>query len=196
MAELIEGAGRQPGIWLAPFIAAPDSQVATEHPEWLARMPNGKPLWGMFNPSWGGGMDGVMYALDTTQPEVIAHLEHVARSLVALGFTYLKLDFTFAPSFDGVWSDASRTPAERVRAGLRRHSTRRGRRGLLARLRRAAEPRAGRGRRQSDRPRCRTVVGTARQRRCRFRATRESSPRPCTRGSTPCREASCIGDCG
>jgi alpha-galactosidase len=117
LAALIEGAGRQPGIWLAPFIAAPDSQVATEHPEWLARTPNGKPLWGMFNPSWGGGLDGVMYALDTTQPEVIAHLEHVAGSLVALGFTYLKLDFTFAPSFDGVWTDASYTPAERVRAG-------------------------------------------------------------------------------
>ena len=47
-----------------------------------ARVPNGKPLWGMFNPTWGGGLDGVMYALDTTQPEVVAHLEHVARSLV------------------------------------------------------------------------------------------------------------------
>ena len=117
LATLIDDAGRQPGIWLAPFIAAPDSQVATEHPEWLARMPDGQPLWGMFNPSWGGGRDGVMYALDTTLPEVVAHLEHVARSLVALGFTYLKLDFTFAPSFDGVWADASYTPAQRVRAG-------------------------------------------------------------------------------
>jgi alpha-galactosidase len=80
-------------------------------------MPDGKPLWGMFNPPWGGGMDGLMYALDTTNPEVIAHLQHVARSLVDAGFTYLKLDFTFAPSFDGVWFDPSRTPAQRVRAG-------------------------------------------------------------------------------
>jgi alpha-galactosidase len=117
LASIIERAGRRPGIWLAPFIAAPDSVVATRHPEWLARTSNGKPLWGMFNPSWGGGLDGVMYALDTTQSEVVEHLEHVARSLVDAGFTYLKLDFTFAPSFDGVWHDAAYTPAERVRAG-------------------------------------------------------------------------------
>lgn len=117
LASVIRDAGRQPGIWIAPFIAAPDSVVATTHPDWLARMPDGKPLWGMFNPPWGGGMDGLMYALDTTNPEVIVHLEHVARSLVDAGFTYLKLDFTFAPSFDGVWSDPSRTPAQRVRAG-------------------------------------------------------------------------------
>jgi alpha-galactosidase len=117
LASAIQSAGRQPGIWLAPFIVAPDSQVATEHPEWLAQTQSGTPLWGMFNPSWGGGLEGVMYALDTTQPEVIAHLEDVARTLVAHGFTYLKLDFTFAPSFDGVWTDASRAPAQRVRAG-------------------------------------------------------------------------------
>ena len=55
-----------------------------------AASPNGKPLWGMFNPSWGGGRDGVMYALDTTQPEVVAHLEHVARSLVDAGLHLLE----------------------------------------------------------------------------------------------------------
>jgi alpha-galactosidase len=117
LASSIDAAGRRPGIWLAPFVVAPNSQVATEHPDWLARFADDKPLWGMFNPEWGGGLNGVMYALDTTKPEVVAHLEHVARSLVEAGFTYLKLDFTFAPSFDGVWADTERTPAERVRAG-------------------------------------------------------------------------------
>jgi alpha-galactosidase len=117
IADLVRDTGRQPGIWLAPFIVAPDSRIATEHPDWLARFRNGEPLWGMLNPEWGGGVDGVMYALDTTRDDVIDHLEHVARSLVDAGFTYLKLDFTFAPAFDGVWSDASRTPAQRVRAG-------------------------------------------------------------------------------
>ena len=34
----------QPGIWLAPFLAAPDSDVAREHPEWLARHASGAPL--------------------------------------------------------------------------------------------------------------------------------------------------------
>jgi alpha-galactosidase len=117
LAGAIAGAGRQPGIWLAPFIVAPDSEAATSHPGWLARFGDGQPLWGMFNPEWGGGRDGIMYALDTTQPEVLAHIEHVVRTLVDAGFTYLKLDFTFAPAFDGVWSDAGMTPAQRVRAG-------------------------------------------------------------------------------
>jgi alpha-galactosidase len=117
LADTIASAGRRPGIWLAPFIVAPDSRVATDHPEWLARFDDGKPLWGMFNPEWGGGRDGVMYALDTTLPEVLAHLERTAHALVDAGFTYLKLDFTFAPSFDGVWHDRRSTPAQRVRAG-------------------------------------------------------------------------------
>jgi alpha-galactosidase len=58
-----------------------------------------------------------MWALDTTHPEVAAHLESVARQLVDAGFRYLKLDFTFAPSYEGVWHDPAATPAQRVRAG-------------------------------------------------------------------------------
>jgi alpha-galactosidase len=59
-----------------------------------------------------------MYGLDTTHPEVVAHLEDVAAAMVAAGFPYLKLDFTFSPSVDGGYSDPGRTPAERVRAGF------------------------------------------------------------------------------
>lgn len=118
LADAIAGAGRTPGLWIAPFIVAPDSRVAIEHPDWLARQPDGSgPLPGMFNPPWGGGMGGVMWTLDTTHPEVLAHLEHVGRELRSAGFPYLKLDFTFAPSFDGRYADPSRTPAQRVRAG-------------------------------------------------------------------------------
>lgn len=72
-----------------------------------------RPLIGAVNPGWGG----VTWVLDTTLPEVQAHLESVARTLVAMGWTYLKLDFTYAPSFDGLWHDPALTPAERVRAG-------------------------------------------------------------------------------
>jgi alpha-galactosidase len=34
-----------------------------------------------------------------------------------MGFSYLKLDFTFSPTFAGRYHDPTRTPAERVRAG-------------------------------------------------------------------------------
>src|SRR5262249_46164871 len=84
------------------------------HPDWIARQADvDAPLPGGINDIWGG----IVHALDTTNPEVLDHLEGVARELVEMGFTYLKLDFTYAPSFDGVWSDPTRTPAERVRAG-------------------------------------------------------------------------------
>lgn len=118
MAMAIDRRGRRPGLWLAPFLAAPDSRVATEHPEWLARGADGEPLPNMFNPPWGGGRDGLMYGLDTTLPEVREHLRSLAATVVEMGFRYLKLDFTFSPSFDGVWADRSFTPAQRVRAGF------------------------------------------------------------------------------
>jgi len=105
-------------LWLAPFLVAPDSRTAREHPEWLARGFDGEPLVNMFNPPWGGGRDGLMYGLDTTRDDVREHLRSLAATLVAMGYEYLKLDFTFSPSFDGVWSDASFTPAQRVRAGF------------------------------------------------------------------------------
>jgi alpha-galactosidase len=124
VASDIAAAGRTPGLWIAPFLAAPDSQVVTAHPDWVARhLEQGTtgrvtgPLRGWWNPPWGGGDDGFMQTLDTTNPAVLDHLEDVARSLVDAGFRYLKLDFTFAPSFEGGWADPSRTPAQRVRAG-------------------------------------------------------------------------------
>ncbi|CAB4605616.1 unannotated protein [freshwater metagenome] len=118
LAASIADRGRRPGLWLAPFLAAPDSRLALEHPEWLARGFDGEPLINMFNAPWEGGRDGLMYGLDTTIPEVQEHLRALAATVVDMGFTYLKLDFTFSPSFDGVWADQSFTPAQRVRAGF------------------------------------------------------------------------------
>ncbi len=115
VAGRVAAAGLLPGIWLAPFLVAPDSDVATEHPDWLARTADGaEGLLGMVNPGWGG----LTFTLDTTRPDVLAHLEGVAAGLVAAGFPYLKLDFTYAPSLPGRYADPSATPAQRVRAGL------------------------------------------------------------------------------
>jgi len=114
IAGEIRRAGRVPGLWIAPFLAAPASRVAQEHPALLARAPAGdEPLIGMHHEMWGGAM----WQLDTTHPETLSHLEAVARGLRERGYDYLKLDFTFSPTFPGRYHDASRTPAERVRAG-------------------------------------------------------------------------------
>jgi len=115
LAAAIAAEGRTPGIWIAPFLAGADSEVAVAHPDWLAaHLPTGQPLVGMVNDGWGGAVN----TLDTSNPEVLEHLERVARSLVEAGYPYIKLDFTFAPSLLGGYADPSRTPAQRVRAGF------------------------------------------------------------------------------
>ena len=115
LAAAIAAEGRTPGIWIAPFLAAPDSDVARGHPDWLAtHRASGTPLVGMVNDGWGGAVS----TLDTTNPEVLDHLASVAASLVEAGFPYLKLDFTYAPSIHGGYADPSQTPAQRVRAGF------------------------------------------------------------------------------
>jgi alpha-galactosidase len=114
LADDIAASGQQAGIWLAPFLVSPASRVATEHPEWLVQFTDGSgPMLSWFNPPWGGAMWG----LDTTRTDVQDHLEGVARSLVAMGYTYLKLDFTIAPGLEGRFHDPTLTPAQRVRAG-------------------------------------------------------------------------------
>jgi alpha-galactosidase len=115
LAAAIAAEGRTPGIWIAPFLAGAESEVARSHPDWLAIYePTGLPLVGMANEAWGGAVN----TLDTSNPEVLDHLEVVARELVAAGYPYIKLDFTFAPSMRGVYADPGRTPAQRVHAGF------------------------------------------------------------------------------
>jgi hypothetical protein len=114
VAAAIAATGRIPGVWLAPFLVAPDSEVARRHPEWLARAPAGERFAiSMYNDAWGG----VMWELDTTRDDVLAHLESTAGALVDAGYRYLKLDFTFSAAMPGRYADPTRTPAERLRAG-------------------------------------------------------------------------------
>ncbi len=113
LADAIAAAGRTPGLWLAPFLAHPESAVAVAHQDWFARDHRDRPLAAGVNEAWGG----IVGALDTTHPEVLEHLESLAAELVAMGWRYLKLDFTYAPSFPGRWHDPTATPAQRVRAG-------------------------------------------------------------------------------
>jgi len=122
IADEIRAAGRTPGIWLAPFLAAADSDLSARHPDWFARFRQDDedhgPLRTWWNPAWSQADAGFQRGLDTTNPDVLAHLEATAAALVDAGFDYLKLDFTFSPSADGGYHDPSRTPAQRVRAGF------------------------------------------------------------------------------
>ncbi|MFZ4585092.1 MAG: glycoside hydrolase family 36 protein [Acidimicrobiia bacterium] len=114
LAADILAAGRRPGLWWAPFLVAPDSEVARNHPEWLAHLSADEPLIGMINDAWGG----VVWTLDPTVPEVLEHLRTTAAALRAAGFEYQKLDFTYAPALPGIFADPHQTPAQRVRAAF------------------------------------------------------------------------------
>jgi len=113
VAAAIAAAGFTPGIWLAPFIASPASELVAAHPEWLAREADDptQPMIGMYNDIWGGFQN----ALDVTRPDVLDHLAATARDLVDAGYRYLKLDFTFSAKLRGDYADPTLTPAERVR---------------------------------------------------------------------------------
>ncbi|MCC7464630.1 MAG: alpha-galactosidase [Saprospiraceae bacterium] len=93
LAGEIKAKGLQPGLWLAPFVAEADSELARRNPEWLLKDKSGKPLRVGWNPYWGGWY----FALDFYQEGVREYLSGVFhRVLDQWGFELLKLDFLFA----------------------------------------------------------------------------------------------------
>ncbi|MFI6484816.1 glycoside hydrolase family 36 protein [Nonomuraea sp. NPDC050663] len=97
LTERIGAAGMVPGLWLAPFIVLPTSRTAREHPEYLLRDAEGRPVVAGHN--WGTSY----WALDLTHPGVQDHLTRLIHRVVhEWGFTYLKIDFINAGAIPGV----------------------------------------------------------------------------------------------
>lgn len=117
LAERIRDAGFDAGIWWAPFLVDPRSRIAGEHPEWLVRGANGKPIVGILNPVWSATRP--MRVLDTTNPAVLEHIEGVARTVGSeWGYSIQKLDFLYAAALPGVRHDPAATRAQALRRGL------------------------------------------------------------------------------
>ena len=92
-ARDIRAAGHRAGLWLAPFICEAKSKLFAQHPEWLLKDSNGKPLKVAYNPGWSGWF----YALDIYHPGVREYLTTVFVTVVERwGFELLKLDFLYA----------------------------------------------------------------------------------------------------
>lgn len=93
IAQKIREKGLEPGLWLAPFVASAQSQLAKRNPEWLLKTPNGKPLRVGWNAHWGGWF----YALDFYHPAVQDYLSGVFHIVLdQWGYGLVKLDFLFA----------------------------------------------------------------------------------------------------
>ncbi|CAK0910385.1 unnamed protein product, partial [Prorocentrum cordatum] len=120
LAHKIKNVGLTPGIWLAPAALVSHSRVANEHPDWILRASDGKPV------KCGFTAPGLwMQALDVTNPAVVEHISKVIGTIVhEWGFRYLKCDFLHCASMSaGVRHDAtvSRAAAlERLMSTIRK----------------------------------------------------------------------------
>ena len=113
LASEIRTAGFTPGLWLAPFIIDPSSQLARQHPEWLLRSRFNRPV------NAGYVWNRLNTALDLTRPEALDYASEVVQTAVhTWGFPYLKLDFLYAAALPGNYYDPTRTRAQALRHGL------------------------------------------------------------------------------
>lgn len=113
LANEIREKGFTPGIWLAPFIVHPNSQLAKSHREWLLKNRFGGRVNAGFN--W----NRFTTALDMSHPESLAYVKQVIHTAVHdWGFSYLKLDFLCAAANVGRFHDPTRTRAQVLRNAL------------------------------------------------------------------------------
>lgn len=101
-----KGHDLQAGIWLAPLIAHPGSDLAKRHPDWLLRDHRGRAV----NAGYGWGR--FFHPLDGTHPAVKGAIgEWTKRLINEWGFDYLKLDFLYAGALAGARHDDRKTGA-------------------------------------------------------------------------------------
>lgn len=119
LCEKIHAAGFEPAMWVAPFIAEQNSQLALEHPEWLVKNERGEPLLSS-EVSFGGWRHGPWYMLDGTHPGAQAYIEQVFRVMrEEWGCHYFKLDaLTWGALHGGYHYDSSATRIEAYRRGM------------------------------------------------------------------------------
>ncbi len=90
IADKIHEKGYKAGIWLAPFSCQKVSRTAKEHPDWLVKDENGKPLQGVL--AWGGA-----YILDIYNEGARNYLKEVFDTVLNVwGYDMVKLDFLYS----------------------------------------------------------------------------------------------------
>ncbi len=120
IAGEIRAAGFKAGIWTAPFLAARDSRLMIDHPDWfIMHEETGEPVRAGYNANWTKSNDAFAYALDASNPAFLAHLRRLFAKLTGeFGYSYLKLDFLYATAAPGRRYDPALTRGESLRRGL------------------------------------------------------------------------------
>lgn len=90
VADRIHNKGYMAGIWIAPFSVQIKSRTFKEHPDWVIRDDNSKPVLGCVG--WGGA-----YTLDIYNPEVREYIRHFFDVILNdWGYDLVKLDFLYS----------------------------------------------------------------------------------------------------
>ncbi len=115
----IKSKGRQPAIWVAPFIASPQSKLFKEHSDWMIKDEDGKPLRSD-KIGFGGWRLAPWYVLDGTNPAVQSYLTQLFKTMrEKWGCTYFKLDANYWGAIHGgVHYDKNATRIEAYRRGM------------------------------------------------------------------------------
>lgn len=115
----IKNKGLEPAIWVAPFVASPQSTLFKNHPGWFVKDITGKPL-SSDKIGFGGWRLGPWYVLDGTHPEVQQYFTELFKSMrEKWGVTYFKLDANYWGAIHGgVHYDKKATRIEAYRRGM------------------------------------------------------------------------------
>jgi alpha-galactosidase len=85
----MEQKGVEPGIWVAPFLASPKSDLYKAHPDWFVAGASYKHPTGSY------------FILDLTHREALEFLQLSMKRLVAMGFKKIKIDFLMTATYPG-----------------------------------------------------------------------------------------------
>jgi|GEM_PF-807485 len=97
VAEQINSKGMDAGVWLAPLLVQPDSEIVTNHPDWFVgdNIPDNPDVF------YAHEVHGKLLVLDVTHPEVVTHMKAFLSQIVGWGYSLLKIDFLFAGAIEG-----------------------------------------------------------------------------------------------
>ena len=116
IATKIKDTGRVAGLWLAPFIVDPGSDLFRKYPGMVLRDSRGDPVIAANN--WGPS-----YTLDVTRDDAKAWLAWEMKRIVEQGYDYLKLDFLYAAALPGCYqNDCGREQAYREASAVIREA--------------------------------------------------------------------------
>ena len=89
IVKKIHERGFKAGLWLAPFIAEPESKLFKERPELFKKDKKGKPI--RSGVGWSG-----QYSLDIENEETVKYITTCLKHYLKMGFDFFKLDFLYA----------------------------------------------------------------------------------------------------